>query len=228
MPMSPLMMVHVAAGTVAVVSGTAALLVPKGRSFHRVAGTAFFLSMLVTAAAGAWIAFPIPTQFLAFLAGVLTFYLSATAWLTVKRPEGRIGLAELVLFLFIAATGAGLVILGLEAMNSETGLSRGYAAEPYFFLGGVAVVAALFDASVLARRGLAGRQRIARHLWRMCFALFIAVGSLFTGPGAKAFPELVRQTGVMSVPEPLVLVLMAVWLTRVLFTKWYGKTQTAA
>lgn len=226
MPMSPLMMVHIAAGTVAVVSGTVALLSPKGRPFHRVAGTAFFLSMLITAAAGAWIAFPIPTQFLTFLAGVLTFYLTATAWLTVKRPDGQTGLPERVLFLFIAATGTGLVFLGLEAMNSETGLSRGYSAEPYFFLGGVAVVAALFDAGVLVRRGLAGRQRIARHLWRMCFALFIAAGSLFTGPGAGAFPELVRQTGLLSVPEPLILVLMAFWLIRVLFTRWYDKTQS--
>lgn len=219
------MMLHVAAGTVAVLSGFVALLAPKGRPVHRAAGHAFFVSMLATSAAGAWIALPIPEQFLAFLAGVLTFYLTATSWLTVKRTEGRTGVPEAFLFLFIAVTGVGLVLLGVEALGSETGLSKGYSAEPYFFLGGVAVLAGLLDVGVLVRRGLAGKQRIARHLWRMCFALFIAAGSLFTGPGAKAFPEAIRQTGVLSAPEPVILALMAFWLVRVLFTGWHGKAQ---
>lgn len=228
MSMSPLMMLHVGTGTVAVLAGFIALLAPKGRPVHRAAGHAFFVSMLTSAAAGAWIAFFIPHQSIAFLAGVLTFYLTATSWLTVRRAEGRVGLSEQVLFLAIAATGAGLVGLGFQALASETGLSRGYPASDYFFLGGVAMLAALLDAATLLRRGLSGRQRIARHLWRMCFALFIAAGSLFEGPGAKAFPELIRQSGVLPLPTLLVLILMIFWLTRVLFTRWYGGPKAAA
>jgi uncharacterized membrane protein len=227
MSMSPLMMLHVATGTVAVLSGFTALLAPKGCRVHRTAGHVFFVSMLTSAAAGAWIAFFIPHQFIAFLAGVLTFYLTATAWLTVRRAEGRTGLPEMILFVAIIATGAGLIGLGLEAMASETGRVRGYAAADYFFLGGVAVLAGLLDATVLLRRGLSGRQRIARHLWRMAFALFIAAGSLFEGPGAKAFPDLIRDSGLLAWPTPLILLVMAGWLIRVLFTRWYGKTRTA-
>lgn len=227
MTMSPLMMLHVGTGTIAVLSGFTALLAPKGRPVHRAAGHIFFVSMLTSAAAGAWIAFSIPHQFIAFLAGVLTFYLTATSWLTVRRAEGGVGLPELLLFLAIATTGAGLIGLGLQATTSETGLNRGYPAADYFFLGGVSVLAAVLDAAMLVRRGLSGRQRIARHLWRMAFALFIAAGSLFEGPGAKAFPELIRQSGALSVPGPLILLLMAFWLIRVLFTRWYGKAQAA-
>ena len=222
------MMLHVAAGTVAVLSGLVALVAPKGRPVHRAVGHAFFASMLTSAAAGAWIAFFIPHQFIAFLAGVLTFYLTATSWLTVRRPEGRVGLPEQILFLAISATGLGLVGLGLQALASKTGLSRGYPAADYLFLGGIAVLAGLLDATMLLRRGLSGRQRIARHLWRMCFALFIAAGSLFEGPGAKVFPELIRQSGALSVPGPLILLLMASWLIRVLFTRWYGKADAVA
>lgn len=221
--MTPLMMLHVVMGTIAVSSGFVAILAPKGRAVHRTAGHAFFISMLASAASGAWIAFFIPSQFLAFLAGILTIYLTGTAWLTVRRAEGRTGLIELLLFLTIVATAVGLLGLGMQALASKTGLVKGYAAADYFFLGGVAALATFLDATMLLRRGLAGRQRIARHLWRMCFALFIAGGSLFEGPGAKAFPEFIRESGALSLPTPLILLLMAFWLIRVLFTRWHNR-----
>ena len=41
----------------------------------------------------------------------------------------------------------------------------------------VALIAAASDFSMIHRGGLAGAPRIARHLWRMCLALFIAWGS---------------------------------------------------
>jgi hypothetical protein len=41
------------------------------------------------------------------------------------------------------------------------------------------------DARMLARGGVLGAKRIARHLWRMCFGLFIAAGSFFLGPSNR-------------------------------------------
>jgi hypothetical protein len=38
---------------------------------------------------------------------------------------------------------------------------------------------------MLARGGVLGAKRIARHLWRMCFGLFIAAGSFFLGPSNR-------------------------------------------
>ena len=163
MTMSPFMFFHIVAGTLAVLSGGVALFARKGSPTHRGAGNVFFASMLTASAAGAYVAFHIPQQFIAFLGGILAFYLVLTGWLTVIRPEGRIGGVEFGAFLFALASGAALTIFGLEALNSATGLKNGYAAEPYFFLAAVSLLAAALDASVFIRRGVAGRQRIARH-----------------------------------------------------------------
>jgi hypothetical protein len=38
---------------------------------------------------------------------------------------------------------------------------------------------------MLLRGGVVGTQRVARHLWRMCFGLFIAAGSFFLGPSNR-------------------------------------------
>jgi len=219
MTMSAIMILHVVAGAAAVLSGAVALFAPKGRPVHRSAGTVFGLSMLCASALGAALAFPKPDQFITFLAGLLTFYLTATGWLATRRPAATLGLAEPVALLGILLAGAAFIAFGLEAIGNPGGLKNGYAADAYFFLGGVAVLAAALDVSVIVRRGLAGRQRIARHLWRMAFALFIAAGSLFTGPGAKAFPEMVRQSGILLAPEPIIILLMGFWLIRVLFTR---------
>jgi hypothetical protein len=37
------------------------------------------------------------------------------------------------------------------------------------------------DIRMLTRGGIAGRERITRHLWRMSFGLYIATGSFFLG-----------------------------------------------
>ena len=71
---------------------------------------------------------------------------------------------------------------------------------------------------MMLARGLQGRRRVARHLWRMCFALFIATGSFFLGQ-AKVFPKPIRVMPLLAIPAVLPLLLMLVWLTRVLFTQ---------
>ncbi len=222
MAMSPIIMLHVITGTIAVVSGATALTVRKGSPLHRGAGNVFLVSMLAMAMAGAYMAITLPMM-ISVLVGVFTCYLVVTAWTTVKRKENTIGALEFAMLLVALGVAAGGLFFGLEAANSEAGSKDGFSAEPYYFFAGLALLAAAFDVSVLVRRGVAGRQRIARHLWRMCFAYFIAAGSLFTGPGAKAFPEVIRETGILSAPEPIILFLMLFWMIRVLFTKWYEK-----
>lgn len=57
--------------------------------------------------------------------------------------------------------------------------------------------------------------RSARHLWRMCVAMFIATGSFFLGQ-AKVFPEEYRIVPLLAVPMIVVLVVMIYWWARVL------------
>jgi hypothetical protein len=77
---------------------------------------------------------------------------------------------------------------------------------------------------MLLRGGISGTQRIARHLWRMCFGLFIASGSVFLAR-QHLFPAILRTTGVLVFLSVAPLLLMIFWLLRVRFTKAF-KTQS--
>ena len=91
-----------------------------------------------------------------------------------------------------------------------------------FFLGFVALLAAAGDVRMLVRGGVFGRQRIVRHLWRMCFSFFIATGSFFIGQ-PQVFPAFIRRTNLLFILGILPLVLMIFWLIRVRFTKTYNR-----
>ena len=81
----------------------------------------------------------------------------------------------------------------------------------------IAGAAALADFSVVRRAGLSGPPRIARHLWRMCAALFIAAGSAVGQPKVVALlPKDVQHSALaLFAPALVVLALMVFWLIRV-------------
>src|SRR5271155_5710231 len=60
-----------------------------------------------------------------------------------------------------------------------------------FFFGAILLLATAGDIQMLARGGISGRQRVTRHLWRMCYGLFIATGSFFLGQ-QQVFPAFLR------------------------------------
>jgi hypothetical protein len=80
------------------------------------------------------------------------------------------------------------------------------------------LVIAFAATKLILRGGISGAQRITRHLWRMCVALFIAAASLFLGQ-PNVFPASVRGSFILFVPEVAVLGLMIFWLIRVRFTR---------
>jgi hypothetical protein len=89
-----------------------------------------------------------------------------------------------------------------------------------FFLAVVLTLAAVEDIRMLARGGISGRQRITRHLWRMCFGLFIATGSFFLGQ-QQVFPAFLRGSIFLTVLALLPFPVMIYWLIRVRFSKAY-------
>ena len=113
---------------------------------------------------------------------------------------------------------------GALAMNNEGGRLFGLTYENYFFLSVMGLVGAVGDVRLAFRRPLSEKHQIARHLWRMCLGFFIAAGSAFTGPGAKAFSEAARQSGLLSVPEFVILALLLYWLFRTLLGKDHSET----
>jgi len=217
----PILVIHICAGLLGLLSGAAAMSFRKGSHRHRMAGNVFFISMLTMAAAATYLAF-MKSQMNNVFGGVLTFYLVTTAWVTARRRDGETGIFDWGALLFALAVGAAMVTLGIEVANSPTGPKDGVPVGMYFFLGSVALLAAAGDVRMLVRGGLFGAHRIVRHLWRMCFGLFIATGSFFLGQ-QQVFPAFLRKTNVLFLPAILPLILMIFWLFRVRFTNAYKK-----
>jgi len=218
-----LLPVHVSAGIVGILSGTAAMSFRKGSPRHALAGKVFVISMLTMAVSAVYLAV-LKHQNNNVGGGVLTFYLVATAWVTAKRRDGETSIFDWVALLVPLWAGIGGWINGLEAVHSPTGSKYGVPAGMHFFLGSVMLLAAAGDVRMLLRGGVFGAQRIVRHLWRMCFGLFIATGSFFLGQGSKVFPAFILKTNVLFIPAILPLILLIFWLFRVRFTYAYKRT----
>jgi len=214
-PHRPLVLFHILAGMIGLGAGAAAMVLRKGSRRHSRAGIVFAVSMLSMSGSATYVALVEPYgEVINIVMGILTFYLVATSWLTARRKPGQTGLIDWAWLLVAVALAAGLVTYGVEAMNSPTGMKDGQAAGVFFVFGAVASVAAALDLRMILRGGVTGAQRLTRHLWRMCAALFIGVTSLFLGQ-PQLFPVALRNNGVLAVPSLLVLALLGYWLYRV-------------
>jgi hypothetical protein len=218
---SLLLPLHIIAGTLGMLSGFVAVFLLKGSRRHGIAGNVFVIAMLALSASGVYLAI-MKSQPGNILGGTLTFYLVATAWVTARRRDGEPGIFDWGALLVVLGVAVSQITFGLEAAFSPTGLKYEYPPWPYFFLGTVAVLAVTGDVRMLARNGISGTSRIARHLWRMCFALFIAASSIFLAR-QQLFPAFMRKTGALVFLSFLPIGLMIFWLIRVRFANAYKK-----
>jgi len=114
---------------------------------------------------------------------------------------------------FFIATGGTLytVYLTWLAAHSPEGTLDGSPPQAFYLFTTVSLIAAVSDLKVIVRRGVTGAQRIARHVWRMCFGLFVASGSLFLGQ-QQVFLAWLRETPVLYIaalaPLPFLLFCM--------------------
>jgi hypothetical protein len=206
-----LLVAHIGGASLGLLSGSLSLAVRKGGRAHRVAGNVFFGSMLAMSGVGAVVA-PALADPISGLMGAFTFYLTATAWATVRRRPGVAGMFEVGAFVAALAIACLLAAVAWTSAQSPQGMVGG---EPYQIAvaaAGLAVLAAALDLKVILREGVSGAPRIARHLWRMCLALAIAWGSFAGQPRAQ--PEALRGSPLLIAPALLVLGLMAYWLLR--------------
>ena len=119
------------------------------------------------------------------------------------------------------------VTYGTEAAFNPAGIKGGSPAGGYVLPGTVALLGAIGDARILLRGGLCCAQRVARHLWRMCFALFVACAAIFLAR-PQLFPNLLSKTHALFILGILPLVLMFFWLVRLRFTNAFKKKAAAA
>jgi len=221
MPYSPLLPVHIAGGMVGIASGTAAIVFRKGGRNHAVAGKVFVASMLVMAAAAAYLAV-LKNQPGNFGGGIFTFYLTLTAWLTARGRDGETHSYQWLLLLVPLALG----ILGwtnaIHVVRGRAIQPKGVPVEMSFFMSSVMLLATAGDVRMLLHGGVSGTKRIVRHLWRMCFGLFIASGSFFLGQ-QQVFPRWLRGSQLLFIPALLPLVLLIFWLLRIWLSGSYRK-----
>lgn len=202
---------HIAGGALGMIAGGAAMFAPKGGRAHQVAGTIFFVAMLGMAGIAAIVA-PVldEARWTNTTAAVFTLYLVATAWATVRRPPGRAGRFERTIVwvpVGIAGLGGLLAVAGAAVPRPED-----FAVIYVFAV--ISAGAALADLRMIRQGGLRGVSRVARHVWRMSAALFMATGSFFFGQ-ADVLPPGLRASAVPAVLGLAPLALMAFWLVRI-------------
>src|SRR5262249_7502820 len=117
--------------------------------------------------------------------GIVTFYLVGTAWLTARRRDGETSRLDWIALLVPLVVGILGWKNGIDALRSPSGTKYGVPGPMHLFMGSVCLVAAAGDVRMLLGGGVFGARRIARHLWRMCYGLFIASGSFFLGPSNR-------------------------------------------
>jgi hypothetical protein len=223
---SPLLPVHISAGVVGILSGTAAMSFRKGSPRHALAGKIFVIAMMTMASSAVYLAF-MKHQMGNVLGGTFAFYLVTTAWLTAKRGDGETSLFDWGTLLIPLLVGIGLWISGLRVVYGQAKSTDGVPVGMHFFMGSVMLLAAAGDIRMLVRGGVFGAKRIVRHLWRMCFGLFVATGSFFLGQ-QQVFPAWLRGSPALFVPALLPLALLIFWLFRVWFTSTYQKKPVVA
>ena len=179
-----LLPIHILAGGLAIILGAVALSVKKGGPLHRRSGILFVYAMVVMGVTASILEFLKGSAVTSMLAPLMALYLVGTA-LTTVRPATRWTLVINIAALTGAVGLAFVLIVGGIRAVSASELSSG--GVPFriigvmsFILAAVLLLAAIGDARIMRNGMPRGGSRLARHLWRMCFALFIAAGSFFS------------------------------------------------
>jgi hypothetical protein len=143
-------------------------------------------------------------------------YFVATSWMTARRRDGTTGKFEIVACVAVLGAAAAIAWGGFTGATTPAG--RG----PVFAFAGLCLIAGLLDLNAILRRKLTAAQRLSRHLWRMCFAFFIATGSFFLGQ-QDILPTAVRGSPILFVLAFAPIAVMLFWLVRLRFAKTVGK-----
>ena len=217
--MNAVMWLHIAGGAVALAAGTVAVSVRKGRGVHAAAGFGFVVAMLVLSVTASVLGpFAEPAQ--SPVGGLVVCYFVATGWMAARRREGQPHVFEKIACAVVLAMAAAILWDGVQRAVAPPGqFPAPPPAAAVILLGALCLLAGLGDLRYLLRGALSQRQRISRHLWRMCFAFFIATGSFFLGQ-QDALPATVRGSALLFMPAFAPILVMLVALLRARLTNY--------
>lgn len=209
--MRMILLIHILTGGLGLLSGYVALSVTKGASLHRKSGMLFVCVMLTMAVTGMVIStvegvgpeINVPSS-------LLVIYMVITSLATVRPSAAGSRWVDRAAMLMAVAIGLGCLALAVRALASG-GRGAGLA-YPLVMFGIVALLASAGDRRMMRAGELRGARRLVRHLWRMCFALFVASIAFFLG-GSRV-PEMFRHPAVLASGVLLPIVAMLYWRWR--------------
>ena len=205
---------HATMGTAALVSGGIAIGARKGGALHRRAGRVFVYAMIAMGLSAIGIALYEGKQTAA--SGALAVYLVFTGWNTVRPLAAAGRRTDIALMLFAGALALAGLAQAFAALGRPGRQIEGVPAGMQFFLSTIILLAAVGDARMIRARGVTGTRRLARHLWRMCFGLFVATGSFVAQLVRMPFiPASMRSLTVILVLAAGPLAALLYWMWRV-------------
>jgi uncharacterized membrane protein len=218
--------IHIAGGMTALVAGAVALAVRKGGRAHTSVGTAFCVAMFVLGLTASILS-PLKTPAESPIGGLMVCYFVATAWMAARRRNGTPGRFEKIACALGLVIGALIITGGVQRALAPPGTFTGPPnAAMLFMLGGLCLLGGLGDLRFVLRGRLSAVQRLSRHLWRMCFAFFIATGSFFFGQ-QDVLPEALRGSAILAVLGIAPFPLMLYWLIRVRVSRTFAAQRTS-
>jgi uncharacterized membrane protein len=205
---------HATAGTVGLIAGGFAIGARKGGTVHRRSGQVFVFAMLAMSLTAVGIALyeHKPTA----ASGAFAAYLIFTAWTTIKPLAYSGRRVDIALMVVASLLGLAGFAQAISAMGRPGHQIEGVPAGMQFFMSTIILLAAAGDMRMIRGGGVTGTRRLARHLWRMCFGLFIATGSFVAQLVRMSFmPAWTRSLPVILALAAGPLVLLLYWMWRV-------------
>ena len=177
----------------------------SGMLFVYVMVTMSITGLLIAAVRGIAPEINVPT-------GLLTFYMVLTGMTSVGARASWSRQFDVAAMILAFAIAAGCVVLAV-AMIGKGGAAAGLA-YPLVLFGAAAAAGGTGDRRMIRDGALKGAPRLRRHLWRMCFAMFLASIAFYLGP--DRLPEALRSpvfraTGVLI---PLAAIVYWKWRMR--------------
>ncbi len=215
-----LLPIHIAAGGLAILLGAIALVVKKGGTIHRRGGMLFVYAMLVMSLSASVLGLRNGLADGNVMAAFVTAYFVGTAWTTVRPASSWTSRINAAALLFALGLALIAIVGGVKMVNSSALSSGGVPFRTIgvmsFVIAALLLLAAMGDVRIMLKGPPIGAPRLARHLWRMCFALFIAAGSFFSirEHVAKILPEPFTTGPMRALPIVLLFGAMFYWLWR--------------
>lgn len=216
-----LLTVHIVAGCLAIILGGIALSTRKGGLLHRRSGLLFVYSTVVMASTAAVLGIREGAAAGNVVGGLLTVYFVGTALTAVRPATQWTRYIDAVALVMVVGLTIFTITSGFDAFNrpgtNPAGVPWRAIGVMSFIIGAAMILAAVGDLRVMRHGLLRGGPRLARHLWRMCFALLIAAGSFFSirERVEELLPALFATAPMRALPILLVLGAMLYWLWKV-------------